>query len=178
MVSRLADSIESQRLIIQCEAGELQLKPQRIDLERLQQGLKAWFDVLGKARGCDLVVMYEETGRVPVTYLQRLTRVLGNLIRNAFEASEKGLSVTLTIHTDNERTSFAVHNVSVMPALTAAQIFKHRFTTNGAGHGLGIYSVQVLGEQYLGGQVELESTVETGTEFRFTLPNQPRRASP
>jgi signal transduction histidine kinase len=36
-----------------------------------------------------------------------------------------------------------------------------------------MYSVQVFGEQYLGGRVDFETSRERGTVFRFVVPNLP-----
>lgn len=177
LTRRLGDSLDSHRLILQCESGELHVEPEPIDLKKLQQDLTTWFGALAEARGCEFAVRQEGAAHVLVTDQQLLMRVLGNLTKNALEASVAGQPVTVTIRSDDEQTMFAVYNAGVIPSLTAAQIFKQRFTTKGAGHGLGIYSVQVLGEQYLGGQVEFESTVGAGTVFRFTLPNHPRQTT-
>lgn len=177
LTRRLGDSIDSHRLVLQCESGELHVNQAPVDLKKLEHELSAWFKTLAEARGCEFVIRREGEARVLVTDQQLLMRVLGNLIKNALEASVAGQSVTVTIESDDGQTSFSVHNVGVIPSLIAAQIFKQRFTTKGVGHGLGIYSVQVLGEQYLGGQVAFESAVEAGTTFRFTLPNHPRQAT-
>jgi sensor histidine kinase regulating citrate/malate metabolism len=84
----------------------------------------------------------------------------------------------VTFRPTETETEFVVHNVGTIPQNAADQLFKRRFSTKGRSRGLGIYAVQVFGEQYLGGHVEFESSLERGTLFRFTLPNQPPLTNP
>jgi signal transduction histidine kinase len=54
----------------------------------------------------------------------------------------------------------------------ATRIFQRSFTTKAEpGHGLGTYSMRLLAERYLDGQVVFESTPEKGTTFSLMLPS-------
>lgn len=100
-----------------------------------------------------------------------LARVLGNLIKNALEASEKGQTVTVWAQ-GGAMPSFHIHNESVMPEAVQAQMFQRSFSTKGvAGRGIGTYSVRLLTEMYLHGTVEFQSTVVEGTTFTVRLPH-------
>jgi signal transduction histidine kinase len=173
MVRRMNDSLESHRLLSQCESGEMKLSPQRITSDVLVADLHAWFDKGASEAQCEFVIKPVHVALNLVTDMPLLMRVLGNLIKNAIEASEPGRAVTLAILARDDSTTFSVHNAGVIPELVAAQLFKSRLSTKGRGRGLGMYAVQVFGEQLLGGHVEFESTNELGTVFRFTLPNAP-----
>ena len=106
-----------------------------------------------------------------------LHRVLGNMIKNALEASSKGETVTIgTTHTDHS-VEFRVHNASVMPLEVQLQIFQRSFSTKGQGRGLGTYSIKLLGETYLGGTVAFTSSDKEGTVFTLRLPLE-QKASP
>jgi signal transduction histidine kinase len=138
--------------------------------------LKNWFNGMAADKRCEFVVECEATALNLVVDAALLIRVLGNLIKNAIEASKPGSTVTLTIGSEQDRTVFALHNPGVIAPSVAKQLFKSRFTTKGPGRGIGMYTVQVLGEHLLGGRVAFESTEASGTVFRFTLPNAPSLA--
>ena len=97
-------------------------------------------------------------------------RSLGNLVKNALEASKPGQTVTVSVRNDGTP-MLTVQNESVMPPDVQAQIFQRSFSTKGeSGRGIGTYSVKLLTENYLRGAVEFRSTVEDGTTFTLRLP--------
>lgn len=123
------------------------------------------------ARDKQLVV----TGQIPATTyftdVTLLTRVLANMITNAFEATPSGGQIRLGIETFPKSVVFHVWNAGHIPDDIAQRIFQRHFSTKeGEGRGLGTYGMKLLGEQMLGGQVTFESSPETGVEFRFVLP--------
>lgn len=100
-----------------------------------------------------------------------LSRVLGNLIRNALEASLPGQTVTVGFELGKKAAVFSVHNQSVMPEPVKLQIFQRSFSTKAAqGRGIGTYSVKMLTEGYLKGSVSFRSEPGEGTAFTITLP--------
>jgi CheY-like chemotaxis protein len=100
-----------------------------------------------------------------------LQRVLGNLIKNALEATAPGGTVTVRCLSSGEQVRFEVHNAEVIPPEIQFQIFKRSFSTKpGKGRGLGTFSVKLLVTRYLGGRVEFESHPGRGTAFIVTLP--------
>jgi sensor histidine kinase regulating citrate/malate metabolism len=52
------------------------------------------------------------------------------------------------------------------------QIFQRSFSTKGTGRGIGTYSVKLLTEKYLQGEVSFISTKEFGTTFYITIPKE------
>jgi sensor histidine kinase regulating citrate/malate metabolism len=50
------------------------------------------------------------------------------------------------------------------------QIFQRSFSTKGSGRGIGTYSMKLLTEQYLGGEILVESSQENGTTFTVVIP--------
>jgi nitrogen fixation/metabolism regulation signal transduction histidine kinase len=173
MVQRLTDSLHSHQLLLQCEAGELRLTPTPILADELTSHLQVWFKPIAKDKRCNFVIARKQEHLNLVTDAPLLLRVIGNLVTNALEASHPGETVTLTILTRTDHTVFAVHNPGVIAEDAANQLFKTRFSTKGHGRGLGMYTVQVFGEQYLGGHVDFETSDEHGTVFRFAVPNAP-----
>ncbi len=80
-----------------------------------------------------------------------LARVLGNLIKNALEASPPCATVDVAMTAEEGQVEFTVHNESVMPLEVQLQLFQRSFSTKGGNRGLGTYSVKLLTERYLGG---------------------------
>lgn len=107
-----------------------------------------------------------------------LKRVLGNLIKNALEATPSGQIVTAGWEDQGGLVRFSVNNPGIMPRSVQLQIFNRSFTTKGTGRGLGTYSVKLLTERYLGGTVSFTSNPEhpeEGTTFFIILPKRPPR---
>jgi signal transduction histidine kinase len=99
-----------------------------------------------------------------------LRRVVGNLIKNALEASATEQTVTVRFD-DDERLIFSVHNESVMPEAAKLQVFQRSFSTKARqGRGIGTYSVKLFTERYLKGSVAFRSKDGEGTTFTIALP--------
>jgi hypothetical protein len=99
-----------------------------------------------------------------------LPRILGNLIKNALEASKEGYTVTITYKNDSEGIRFLIHNKGFMTEEVQFQLFKRSFTTKGEkGRGFGTYTVKLLTERYLNGKVDFTSTKKEGTTFIVSL---------
>lgn len=99
-----------------------------------------------------------------------LARVLGNLVKNALEASVEGEVVAVSCEQDGDVLCFAVHNSSVIPEHVALQLFKRSFSTKGSGRGIGTYSARLLTEKYLGGSISMRSEAGSGTVFQLRFP--------
>ncbi len=99
-----------------------------------------------------------------------LRRVLINLVKNALEAITTGETVTLSSFVDNDSVCFTVHNAVFIPEEIQRQIFTRSFSTKGSGRGLGTYSIKLITEKYLHGNVSFVSTTETGTVFTLRYP--------
>lgn len=100
-----------------------------------------------------------------------LSRSVGNLLKNALEASKPGETVRLRVAATAEAVAIAVHNDAVMPESVQDQVFQRSFSTKArAGRGLGTYSAHLLLSRYLGGTVSFVSAPGEGTTFTIRLP--------
>ncbi len=170
-LSQLVDEIVSQKELLAAESKELSVNPlvlQSSDLMRLVSSMYAGHDVAdGKyisieATSCDVALMTDYT---------LIRRILGNMVKNALEASQPGESVFMGCFSEPEAAVFWVRNRMVMSEDVRLQVFKRSFSTKGAGRGLGTYSIKLLGERYLGGEVWFTSSKEQGgTTFYIRLP--------
>ena len=98
-----------------------------------------------------------------------LQRVLVNLIKNALEETEITGSISTGVYHDNNEITFWVKNQNVMPEDIQLQIFKRSFSTKGEGRGDGTYSIKLLTENYLKGNVSFVSNITSGTVFSINL---------
>lgn len=94
------------------------------------------------------------------------------MVTNALEATSNDGTVKVWAEKqDASHLSFCVWNHKPIPQDIAPRIFQRNFSTKqGAGRGIGTYSMKLFGEQILGGQVSFITSPEEGTVFRFSLP--------
>jgi signal transduction histidine kinase len=99
-----------------------------------------------------------------------LRRVLGNMIKNALEADGEEAQITIFCKRHNDKIRFGVHNSSFILREIQLQIFQRSFSTKGKDRGLGTYSIKLLSENYLKGEVHFESDPVKGTTFYADYP--------
>lgn len=167
----LIEEIQAQRDLLAAENHELAIRPETIDAVELLEGLARHFAHRemrldgGTAR---VVVQAKAASLVSDRVLLR--RVLGNMLKNALEASPPEDAVTLAGRVEDGRMVFSVHNSGCMPPTVRLQVFQRSFSTKGSGRGLGTYSIKLLSERYLKGTVTFSSSAEAGTTFVVSLP--------
>lgn len=179
--STLVNEIEAQRDLLQAEDGSLAvtLTPQSVwDVvaETAELYRRSRF---GKGRAIDLAPLAGD-GVIPTSRVH-LARCVGNLLKNALEASTSGERVSVGVLGWQDEITISVHNPAPMPESVQAQVFQHFFSTKArTGRGLGTYSVRLLVSQYLRGSVGFHSSAAEGTTFTIQLPRaaRPRAASP
>lgn len=107
-----------------------------------------------------------------------VSRVLGNMLLNALEATPAGGRIRLATRLQPTAILWEVWNPGHIPPENQKRIFQRHFSTKAQlGHGLGTYSMKLFGEHYLGGEVKFLSTPEGGTTFTFSLPQNSAGAS-
>ncbi len=168
---QLIEEIQSQRDILAAERGDLLTRQQEISvIDMLEHVLALYrFHLLGKDR--ELRAVNRTDGLIFQSDATILARVLGNLTKNALEASDPGDVITLVCDVpDSGGIRFSVHNPVVIPEKVQLQLFRRSFSTKGGGRGLGTYSARLLTERYLGGEIDFMSSDEQGTTFSIVLP--------
>lgn len=169
MVDQLVEEIQSQRDLVCAESGDLTPDPKPLRTAAVLENLKRTYAKHAVAIGRDIVLDNVWNGTV-VTDERLITRVLGNMLKNALEATEPGDAVQISCENLGDKAAFRVHNRSVMPEDVQSQIFQRSFSTKAdAGRGIGTYSMKLLGERYLGGRVTFVSNEPTGTTFTLEL---------
>lgn len=103
-----------------------------------------------------------------------IRRVLGNLVKNALEATAEGGVVRIACRDLGERVALEVNNPGVMPREVQLQVFQRSFSTKAErGRGIGTYSIKLFVERYLKGTVGFTSAEPEGTTFGVTVPKKP-----
>jgi nitrogen-specific signal transduction histidine kinase len=169
--ARLIEEIQAQRDLRRAEDGTLAatLVPASVaeivtDTVQLYRHSR-----FARGRTIELETGPEES-EIP-TSRTHLTRVVGNLIKNALEASAVGEAIHVRVVPLPTDVQIHVHNAAVMPEAVQAQIFQRFFSTKASsGRGLGTYGVRLLVTRVLGGTVTFRSTPEVGTVFSVQLP--------
>jgi signal transduction histidine kinase len=144
--------------------------PETIPAARLLKSIALLMERHEVAESRQVLVEPVDPSLSPHTDPTLIHRILVNLTKNALEASPKGEQVSLGAEAWAGGVRFWVKNQAMMPKQVRLQIFQRSFSTKGAGRGLGTYSVKLITERYLQGQVSFTSTPEEGTIFYVDLP--------
>jgi signal transduction histidine kinase len=171
LVGRLIDEIQTQRQLTEAESGELCVNAAQIDVVGLLGDLARSFENHELSLGRRLVVKSSGELTTFVSDYVLVRRVLYNMLKNAFEASQPQDAITLSARASGDGLTFSVHNPEVMPRDVQLQLFQRSFSTKGSGRGLGTYSMRLLAERYLAGRVTFTSTPVAGTTFRAWFPS-------
>jgi len=166
---RMIDQILSQRDLAAAERGEWQLKISEVGAVELLREITGLFVAHEVARNKEIAIEESCLDVHINTDRTLLSRVIGNLLKNALEAESPGARITLSCERTPGGAAFTVHNPGRMPEESRLQVFQRSFSTKGAGRGLGTYSIRLLTEKYLKGKVSF-STGPDGTTFRAEYP--------
>lgn len=106
--------------------------------------------------------------------VQKMKRVLINIIKNTVEAMPKGGKLTIKSKKTNGKLEIAFTDTGVgMPKELMEKIWTPLFTTKAKGIGLGLPICKRIVEAH-GGNISVESTVDKGTTFTVTIPIKPK----
>lgn len=170
LAGRLVESIQSQRDLLQAENGELELHRQPLRTRAILDELRSQYLKHEVAEG-RAIRLGSEADAIVVTDRQLVLRVLGNMVKNALEATPAGGVVTIGCRCEPDTVALFVHNPGAMPEDARMQVFRRSFSTKAAsGRGIGTYSMKLFGERYLQGRVDFTSSEAEGTTFTLTLP--------
>jgi signal transduction histidine kinase len=169
---RLVHEIREHRQLLLAETGELRVYPGVVSSEVILQEVHALLHNHEVARGRNLEIRVSQDIGFE-TDPDLLRRVLVNMAKNALEATPPGGTAKMVCEDLGEVVAFRVHNSMVMSEEVRLQIFIRSFTTKGGqGHGIGTYSMKLLGERYLGGKVSFISEESKGTTFTLEVPKE------
>ncbi len=165
--NQLMNEILTQRDITNAENNELSLHIVDVNSKKILNFLTSFYSQQELCKNKTIVANENCVNINFNTDEALLLRVLGNMTKNALEASDKGQTVTLNVNIseDKKRIIFSVHSQKFIPRKIQLQIFQRSFSTKGANRGLGTYSMKLLSEKYLKGKVSFISDEQFGTTF-------------
>lgn len=164
----VVEELRHHQTLLAAESGELKPDRQPVDVSELCSELAGFYAKhavgLGKRIAVDSDVVQVMADRV------LLRRVLGNLLKNALEATRPGKAVDLAVRRVGAQAVLSVRNPGEMPSEVRHQVFRRSFSTKApAGRGIGTWSVKLLTERYLGGAVAFRCQ-DGYTTFEVVLP--------
>jgi signal transduction histidine kinase len=167
--TRLLEEIDSQKQLLAAESNDLAADPTPAHARELLERIADEFADRRISSG-HVRVDPSSDNVAFTTDVVLLRRVIGNLVKNAFEASEKGETVSTGCRLKGERVEFWIHNNAFMPQAVQNEIFHRSFSTKDSGRGLGTYSAKLLTERYLKGTISFASSRAGGTIFTVSYP--------
>jgi len=172
MVRRLVQEVKMQQHLIQTDSNDYQTFLDEVPVQQIFDELRQLFYNHPVARNKGFIILEPPPELSLRTDQSILMRVLGNMVINAFEASDPGQSVKLWLEPAESGMTFCVWNSQVIPADVVRRVFQRNFSTKQeTGRGLGTYSMKLFGEEFLGGKVDFSTSEAEGTTFRFQVFN-------
>ena len=165
----LVEEIQKQKQLLSMERNELTVSNITLRGLEIVQTVASEFVAHPKAVGKKIAIDEASANITVQADFTLLKRVIVNMLMNALEATPAGGTVSLGLRGDNGTAVFWVKNSTVMPDSVKLQVFKRSFSTKGTGRGLGTYSIKLLTENYLKGEVGFTSEEPEGTMFWVKL---------
>jgi PAS domain S-box-containing protein len=177
---RLLETLNSVLDLAQLESGMVRLKPAPLDLPSLVSETYGLFKVDAEARGVDLHVHYNDP--FPLVELDRgaVSRILINLIGNAFKFTENGGVRIVLSHSDSTATIRIEDSGVGIGAEFVPYLFDEfrqesvGLSRSHEGAGLGLTITHRL-VSLMGGRIEVESDRGKGSIFTVHVPCRAHR---
>jgi signal transduction histidine kinase len=166
----LIDEIMAQRTLSAAENAELAVNPVDLNSVEVLSDVVSLYANREISTARSLLIDPAANNMSFTSDKALVKRVLGNMLKNALEASRPGETISTGCRDEQGQVCFWVKNQGYMRRDVQLQVFQRSFSTKGAGRGLGTYSIKLLTEQYLQGIADFTSTPENGTTFFITLP--------
>ena len=173
LLNRLIDDLQE---LAQAEAGHLSLELVPLNLgEVIQMTIDAMFP---HGQNLDLDILCDIPPDLPTVTAdsQRIRQVLGNLINNALDYTPASGNISIQARIEGDFVRIAVKDTGTGIAPEHLPFIFERFyrpdpsrTRSTGGSGLGLAIVKQL-VQAQGGRVGVESIMDSGSTFYFTLP--------
>ncbi len=174
-IDRLARMINDLLDMSKLEAGKIALKRDRVDLAARVKEVLETFESRANAKGIALVADVPAQGASVYADADKLTQVLTNLVSNALKFTEQG-QITLSIreYPDDvictvEDSGKGIAKEDLPKVFSKFQQFDRVVGAGEQGTGLGLSIAKGLIELH-GGVIQVESEVNKGATFTFTLP--------
>jgi PAS domain S-box-containing protein len=173
---RMLDLIDHSMDLFRLEEGTYELSPQECDLAEVLRTICTEFRFLAERRElrCEHALdgrRLRDADTVPIIAEKALLEtMLGNLVKNAMEASPQGGTIRIGLETGADAHTVSIHNAGVVPDEIRDNFFD-RYVTCGkqGGTGLGTWSAWLAARAH-GGDIDMATSQEAGTTLTITLP--------
>lgn len=172
-ILQLDRAIQIQRALSAGLGGQVQPAPRTVAIADELAALGQSMERSAAIRGRRLELVPAPAGEMMVTDSAMLQHVLVAMAANALEATRAGGTVRVYADAGVALVTFSVWNAGHIPGATVHRIFQRYFTTKGPGRGNGTWSMKVVGEELLRGEVGFRTSELGGTTFWITLPKRP-----
>ncbi len=167
---QLMSEIQAQKDLTFAEKGILEVRLVSASVNEILKKISELYSKHSLLRTNKLKVNYLKSDFFIKTDPVLLIRSIGNLTKNAIEASTENQTIEVSVEGSPKEVIFNVKNPQVIPERIQLQIFKRSFSTKSkTGRGIGTYSVKLLIEQYIGGKVYFVSNELDKTIFSIKL---------
>jgi signal transduction histidine kinase len=173
LVQQLDRSMQVARAIAAGIGGQVEPSPRLVVIADELAQLAEIVDRSQAIRGRRLEILPCPPGEVMMVDSVLLQHVLVAMTLNALEASRAGGRVRVDVDPGQALVTFQVWNAGAIPAAATHRIFQRHYTTKGPGRGNGTWSMKVVGEELLRGEVGFRTSEAGGTTFWLTLPRRP-----
>ena len=167
----LVSEIKAQEQLLLAEAGNLPIHPTELNALEILREIVSIYKQHSCAKSKHIQLDAAAVDHIFNSDKTQVLRIIGNMLKNALEASSENDTVKAGCALTNDRQiRFWVWNSHYIPENVQLQIFYRSFSTKGVGRGIGTYSMKLLGEKYLKGTVGFTSEQQAGTTFFLILP--------
>lgn len=177
-VDRLVTLVNELLDISRIESGRLELEPEPTRVIKVVDSVLT--AMKARAESEDLTLKKDLPAALPIVNADpdRLEQILTNLVGNAVQYTPPGGEITVSAQAKRDEVSISVADTGIGISPEAQDKIFDRFfraddsrVQNTSGTGLGLSIVQSLVELH-GGEIWVESEVDEGTIFTFTLPTE------
>lgn len=166
----LIDEMMHQKDLVSAENNELKTDFKKASSGKLVKSLLDLYSNHEISKGKRIEIDPESEDSEFMTDFNLLRRVVGNMLKNAIEATPEGESVKIKSRSKDKFVMFSIKNPGYIPKDIQGQIFQRSFSTKGKDRGLGTYSIKLLTERYLHGKVHFTTSKTDGTTFYAIYP--------
>ncbi len=167
--------VESLLLLSRIDAGQLQLRKERVDLSEIVRQVTREFEVLLKQKNLRLTEHLLPEAPV-VGDAERLKQVVKNLLDNSWKYTEPGGKIDISVRRENSRVTLRLSDTGIgIPAADLPRIFDRFYRVDKSrsrkigGSGLGLSIVKWIVDAH-DAQMAIHSEEGKGTTVTVTFP--------
>ena len=174
-IDRLERIIQGLLDMSKVEAGKVQLKKGWVDIISITKGIVSFFGPKAKEKGLELKVNYSEEKIYAYVDADKIIQVFTNLVGNALKFTEKGgIGISVEEKGNNIEcavadTGIGISSKNLGRAFRKFQQFGRVAGAGEKGTGLGLSITKGIVELH-NGKIWVESEINKGSKFCFTLP--------